>query len=50
MIGLMGVKDDGCTLVSPTGKDLFRVPSWLAWRIQRIQHWIAMRTWKKIWR
>jgi hypothetical protein len=42
-IGLMGVKDDG-TLVTPKGKDLFRVPKLLAIIIQRIQHWIARLT------
>ena len=46
MIGLLGVKNDGKTLVSPSGRTLFAVPRWLAWRIQRLQHWIAMRTWK----
>jgi len=45
MIGLMGVKGDN-TLVTPSGKSLFKVPSWLSWRIQRIQHWVAIKTWK----
>ena len=45
MIGLMGVKSDN-TLVTPCGKTLFKVPGYLAWRIQRVQHWIAMKTWK----
>jgi len=45
-IGLMGVENDGKTLRSPSGKRLLKVPSWLAWRIQSIQHWIAKNTWK----
>ena len=49
MIGLMGIKGD-CTLVTPKGKDLFRVPLIMAILVQRIQHWIAKRTWKKAWR
>ena len=44
-IGLMGVKSD-LTLVTPSGHELFRVPEWAAWRIQRIQHWIAQKTWR----
>lgn len=45
-IGLMGVKNDGKTLVSPNGKTLFKVHSqWLARKIQRIQHSIAIKTW-----
>jgi len=46
MGGLMGVKNNGRTLVAPNGKELFSVPSWIAWRIQRIQHWIAQRIWR----
>jgi hypothetical protein len=46
MIGLMGVKNDGKTLVTPNGKNLSSVPSWLARRIQRIQHWVAKKTWR----
>jgi len=46
MIGLMGVKNDGKTLVAPNGKILFSVPTWIAWRIQHIQHWIARKTWR----
>lgn len=45
-IGLMGIENDGKTLISPKGKKLFRVPSWLAIKIQYIQHEIAKRTWK----
>ena len=45
-LGLMGVKNDGKTLVTPKGKKLFAVPKSMAWRIQRIQHWIAQKTWK----
>uniref|UniRef100_A0A6M3M9F0 Uncharacterized protein n=1 Tax=viral metagenome TaxID=1070528 RepID=A0A6M3M9F0_9ZZZZ len=46
MIGLMGIKNNGKILVTPKGKDLFSVPCWLAWYIQRIQHWIASKTWR----
>ena len=46
MIGLMGIKNDGKTLVTPNGKDLFVVPYWIALYIQRIQHWIAQKTWR----
>ena len=48
-IGLMGVKSDN-TLVTPSGRELFRVPEWAAWRIQHVQHWIAVKTWEKEWR
>lgn len=44
-IGLMGVKND-LTLVTPSGRELFRVPEWAAWRIQHVQHWIAQKTWR----
>lgn len=44
-IGLMGVEKDG-TLISPKGKRLFRVPFWAACKIQKIQHWIAGKTWR----
>ena len=43
-IGLMGVKNDGKTLVTPSGKILFKVPMWAARVIQRIQHKIARLT------
>jgi hypothetical protein len=43
-IGLMGVKNDGKTLVSPSGKVLFKVPKPIARIIQRIQHRIAYLT------
>jgi len=43
-IGLMGVGGDGM-LVTPSGKDLFRVPLRVAAIIQRIQHWFAKKTW-----
>lgn len=45
-IGLMGV-DSNNTLITPKGKKLFKVPSWLSWRIQIIQHELAMLTWPK---
>lgn len=41
MIGLMGVENDGKTLVTPKGKKILSVPRWLAWRIQRFQHWVS---------
>lgn len=44
MIGLMGVGDNG-TLYAPNGKKIFRLPLWLSCIVQRIQHWIAQRTW-----
>lgn len=44
-IGLMGVKND-YTLVTPGGRELFKVPRWAAWRIQHVQHWIAQKTWR----
>jgi len=40
----MGVKSDN-TLVTPSGRESFKVPEWAAWRIQGIQHWIAQKTW-----
>ena len=43
-IGLMGIDADG-VLYAPNGKKLTKVPKWLAWRIQRAQHWIATKTW-----
>jgi ribosomal protein L24E len=45
-IGLMGVDNDGKTLYTPSGKKLFKVPRFLAWKIQRIQHYIAKKTWR----
>ena len=41
MMGLMGIKNDGKTLVTPKGSVLFAVPSRLARLIQQTQHWIA---------
>jgi len=43
-IGLMGVKNDG-TLVTPSGIELIKVPIRLGAKIQKIQHWIAEKTW-----
>jgi hypothetical protein len=40
-IGLMGVGNDGKTLYLPNGKKLFKLPSFLAWRLQKIQHKIS---------
>lgn len=45
-IGLMGVKNDRRTLVSPKGKRLIVVPRWVAWRVQRLQHYVAQKTWR----
>lgn len=46
MIGLMGVSDNG-TLYAPNGRRLIRLPLRLACLVQRIQHWVAVRTWKR---
>lgn len=46
MIGLMGIKNDGKTLISPKGTDLVTAPKWLAKIVQIIQHKIAMKTWR----
>ena len=45
IIGLMGLASDGM-LITPNGKNLFRVPFWIGSRIQRIQHWVAKATGK----
>ena len=45
MIGLMGVSDHGA-MFSPRGRKLFSLPLRLAVLIQRVQHWIAQRTWR----
>lgn len=44
-IGLMGVSDDGI-LITPSGKDICKVPLWFAWKIQKIQHFIARLAWR----
>lgn len=44
-IGLMGLSSDGM-LITPSGKNLFKVPDWLGRAIQSTQHWIAMKTWR----
>jgi hypothetical protein len=44
-IGLMGVKSDG-TLVTPSGKRLFKVPMFFAHHIQSLQHSVARLTHK----
>ena len=44
MIGLMGVSDNG-VLFAPNGMRLLRLPRRMAFLVQRIQHWIAVRTW-----
>ena len=43
-IGLMGVGSDNM-LYTPSGKQLCKVPQFLARIIQRSQHWIAKKTW-----
>lgn len=43
-IGLMGIENDGKTLVTPNGKKLFKVPCLVARNIQKIQHNIAVLT------
>ena len=45
-IGLMGVENDGKMLVTPKGHKICAVPRCLAWRIQRVQHWGAIKTWQ----
>jgi hypothetical protein len=45
-IGLMGLTNDGI-LVTPSGTQLFSVGQWLGSKVQRIQHWIAQKTWKR---
>jgi len=46
-IGLMGVDNDGKTMYTPNGNRIgFTLPWGLAWNVQRIQHWIARKTWR----
>jgi hypothetical protein len=45
MIGLMGVNDKG-EMFTPSGRRLFRLPLRLAAMVQRVQHWIAVKTWR----
>ena len=44
-VGLMGVDGNGM-MFTPSGKQLFRLPMSLASKVQRIQHWIAIKTWR----
>lgn len=44
MIGLMGLSDNG-TLFTPNGRKLFTLPLRLALLVQRMQHWMAVKTW-----
>jgi len=44
-IGLMGIENDG-TLVTPSGIELFKLPIWLGSKIQKLQHWLAKKTWR----
>lgn len=44
-IGLMGINNNG-VLVTPSGRNLIKVPLYIAIIIQRIQHWIARISWK----
>ena len=46
IIGLMGLKSNG-TLVTPSGKNLFRLPIKYAAKIQGVQHKIAVWSWKR---
>ncbi len=46
-IGLMGVTNDG-VLVTPSGIELFKVPMRIGSVIQKMQHWIARKTWNNI--
>jgi len=45
MIGLMGVDEKGC-MYTPAGAKLFALPLRVALSVQRVQHWIARKTWK----
>ena len=45
MIGLMGLGNDERTLYAPNGRRLVALPKRLAKVVQRVQHWIAIRTW-----
>ena len=46
-IGLMGVDNDGKTMYTPSGNRIGVTLPWgLAWQVQRIQHWIARKTWR----
>jgi hypothetical protein len=45
-IGLMGVTNEG-VLVTPSGIELFKVPACIGSAIQKMQHWIAQKTWNK---
>ena len=44
-IGLMGVGNNNM-LITPKGRNLFKVPKYVAIVVQRVQHWIAGKTWK----
>ena len=44
-VGLMGVDSKGM-LITPKGRNLFRVPMRCAIAIQKTQHWYARKTWK----
>ena len=44
--GLMGLKSDG-TLVTPSGRNLLRLPLSVSSKIQNMQHKIAILSWKK---
>jgi hypothetical protein len=43
---IAGLTETIAQLADGSGQELFKVPEWAAWRIQRIQHWIAQKTWK----
>lgn len=44
-LGLMGIGDDGM-LYTPKGKELIRLPFWMGCWVQKIQHKVAVLTWK----
>ena len=46
MIGLTGLSDNG-TLYAPNGKRLMRLPMRLAMLAQKVQHWIAVKSWRR---
>jgi hypothetical protein len=41
LTGLMGLENDGRTLVHPDGRALIKLPRWLASRVQALQHRFA---------
>lgn len=39
-IGLMGVDENG-VMFTPKGTKICKLPKWIAFRVQKIQHWFA---------